>query len=651
MYFNNEIINSIKRPTDGESGKYGRPQDDNEDEYSDDSDESNITSKDQCLAHQHSVVQDAPEVPLDELLAYYRYIQASVAESLLDACETNKKSCISDDDDQPDNLDVAEPIETSTENNATISDSQPQKRPLNDHHNHDVCDTSDKDERTTSSSRNQMKEKIRTNVVLELINSERDFVKHLEDVIEGYLYPARRHPEMFSPEQISNIFANIEALYEFQCEFLENLESRINWSNLAASEVGQCFLDYERGFDVYHEYCNNHPNAISELQDLFAKQRYVRFFEACRLLRSMIDISLDGFLLTPIQKICKYPLQLSELLKNTPEDHNDYAPVANAVVTMRRCASLANERKRRIEALADLISFQDKIDTWFGPKLWETSSTLIHSGEVTKMTSHTWSQSVHLYLFDHLLLYFKRDLLKRNSLMLRGRICTDTVSEIVDIEEHKVRKSFKLYCTQQQKWFIFTTRNQNEKEKWLKAFARERELVLNDEKQGFKVTERELAIARRALKSMNRTRSARYRSVRREKADTTIVDHLDLEANTMNRTLSLPSCIHPSHVMNFVDETRLTGAVSKKKSPAVVNEGGPGWFKKMGSKKMSKQSASQVRADLAKSVGFRPSPVQITIQQPDNCRLEYPTQGLHSGRVNGYSVSTERIFSVKEDTV
>ena len=33
--------------------------------------------------------------------------------------------------------------------------------------------------------------------------------------------------------------------------------------------------------------------------------------QACRLLRDMISISLDGFLLTPVQKICKYPLQLA----------------------------------------------------------------------------------------------------------------------------------------------------------------------------------------------------------------------------------------------------------------------------------------------------------------------------------------------------
>lgn len=75
------------------------------------------------------------------------------------------------------------------------------------------------------------------------------------------------------------------------------------------------------GFWIYSEYCNNHLDACMELSKLMRDGRYQHFFEACRLLQQMIDIAIDGFLLTPVQKICKYPLQLAELLKYTAQEH------------------------------------------------------------------------------------------------------------------------------------------------------------------------------------------------------------------------------------------------------------------------------------------------------------------------------------------
>lgn len=86
-----------------------------------------------------------------------------------------------------------------------------------------------------------------------------------------------------------------------------------------------CFIFFlfpqQDGFWIYSEYCNNHLDACMELSKLMKDSRYQHFFEACRLLQQMIDIAIDGFLLTPVQKICKYPLQLAELLKYTAQDH------------------------------------------------------------------------------------------------------------------------------------------------------------------------------------------------------------------------------------------------------------------------------------------------------------------------------------------
>lgn len=78
------------------------------------------------------------------------------------------------------------------------------------------------------------------------------------------------------------------------------------------------FLHLQRaGFRIYSEYCNSHPMATATLQELYQHNNYSKFFEACRLMRGLIEIPLDGYLLTPVQRICKYPLQLAELFKYT----------------------------------------------------------------------------------------------------------------------------------------------------------------------------------------------------------------------------------------------------------------------------------------------------------------------------------------------
>lgn len=161
--------------------------------------------------------------------------------------------------------------------------------------------------------------------------------------------------------------------------------------------------------------------AIATLQELYQRNSYSKFFEACRLMRGLIEIPLDGYLLTPVQRICKYPLQLAELLKYTKPDHPDYQKVKEALEAMRGVAMLINERKRRMESLEKLAAWQHRVEGWEGEDLIEISSQLIHQGEAVRVTSGMWTSNITMFLFDHQLIYCKKDLLKRNTYVYKGK--------------------------------------------------------------------------------------------------------------------------------------------------------------------------------------------------------------------------------------
>ncbi|XP_019824335.2 rho guanine nucleotide exchange factor 4 isoform X2 [Bos indicus] len=341
-------------------------------------------------------------------------------------------------------------------------------------------------------SRDQM----RTNVINEILSTERDYIKHLRDICEGYLRQCRKRADMFSEEQLRIIFGNIEDIYRCQKAFVKALEQKFNRERPHLSELGACFLEHQADFQIYSEYCNNHPNACMELSRLTKLSKYVYFFEACRLLQKMIDISLDGFLLTPVQKICKYPLQLAELLKYTHPQHRDFKDVEAALHAMKNVAQLINERKRRLENIDKIAQWQSSIEDWEGEDLLVRSSELIHSGELTRVTQpQAKSQQRMFFLFDHQLIYCKKDLLRRDVLYYKGRVDMDSL-QVVDLEDGKdrelhvsVRNAFRLCCGPSGESHLLCAKKPEQKQRWLKAFAREREQVRLDQETGFSITQ------------------------------------------------------------------------------------------------------------------------------------------------------------------
>uniref|UniRef100_A0A672LQB8 Rho guanine nucleotide exchange factor 4-like n=1 Tax=Sinocyclocheilus grahami TaxID=75366 RepID=A0A672LQB8_SINGR len=340
------------------------------------------------------------------------------------------------------------------------------------------------------------KEQMRANVINEIMNTERDYIKHLKDICEGYIKQCRKRTDMFTEEQLRTIFGNIDELYRFQKKFLKALEKKFNKDHPHLSEIGSCFLEHQTNFQIYSEYCNNHPNACVQLSKVMKIKKYVFFFEACRLLQKMIDISLDGFLLTPVQKICKYPLQLAELLKYTNPQHRDYKDVEAALNAMKNVARLINERKRRLENIDKIAQWQSSIEDWEGEDILSRSSDLIFSGDLTKISQpQAKGQQRMFFLFDHQLVFCKKDLLRRDILYYKGRLDMDQM-QVVDVEDGKdkdfnmsVKNALKLCSPGGEEVHLLCAKKPEQKQRWLRAFADEREQVQHDLETGFTITE------------------------------------------------------------------------------------------------------------------------------------------------------------------
>ncbi|XP_039670156.1 uncharacterized protein arhgef9a isoform X8 [Perca fluviatilis] len=369
----------------------------------------------------------------------------------------------------------------------------------------------------------QNRDQMRANVINEIMSTERHYIKHLKDICEGYLRQCRKRVDMFNDDQLKVIFGNIEDIYRFQMGFVRDLEKQYNTEDPHLSEIGPCFLEHQDGFWIYSEYCNNHLDACMELSKLMRDGRYQHFFEACRLLQQMIDIAIDGFLLTPVQKICKYPLQLAELLKYTAQEHSDYRYVAAALAVMRNVTQQINERKRRLENIDKIAQWQASVLDWEGDDILDRSSELIYTGELSWIYQpYGRSQQRVFFLFDHQLVLCKKDLIRRDILYYKGRIDMDRydVRDAIDGRDDdfnvSVKNAFKLCNKDSEELHIFLAKKPEEKIRWLRAFHEERKMVQEDEKIGFEISEyqkRQAAMTVRKVTKQKGEATRRYQVI------------------------------------------------------------------------------------------------------------------------------------------
>ncbi|KAM3861148.1 pleckstrin homology domain-containing family G member 3 [Diretmus argenteus] len=237
-------------------------------------------------------------------------------------------------------------------------------------------------------------------VVMEIIETERMYVRDLRMIVEDYLSHIIDQADLsIRPEQVCSLFGNIEDIYEFNSELLHSLDL----CDLDPVAIARCFVMKSEYFEIYTQYCTNYPNSVAALTECMRNKSLAKFFRdrQASLKRSL---PLGSYLLKPVQRILKYHLLLQEIAKHFDPEEEGYEVVEEAIYTMTGVAWYINDMKRKHEHAVRLQEVQSLLLNWKGPDL-TTYGELVLEGT---FKVHRAKNERTLFLFDRMLLITKR---------------------------------------------------------------------------------------------------------------------------------------------------------------------------------------------------------------------------------------------------
>uniref|UniRef100_A0A1A8CLH1 Pleckstrin homology domain containing, family G (With RhoGef domain) member 3 n=1 Tax=Nothobranchius kadleci TaxID=1051664 RepID=A0A1A8CLH1_NOTKA len=237
-------------------------------------------------------------------------------------------------------------------------------------------------------------------VVMEIIETERMYVKDLSSIVEDYLahvIDAGKLP--IRPEQVCALFGNIEDIYEFNSELLQCLDMCEN----DPVAIAQCFVNKSEYFEIYTQYCNNYPNSVATLTDCMRIETLAKFFQDQQAALKH-SLPLGSYLLKPVQRILKYHLLLQEIAKHFDPDEEGYEVVQEAIDTMTSVAWYINDMKRKHEHAVRVQEIQSLLINWKGPDL-TTYGELVLEGTFPVLRA---KNTRTLFLFERMLLITKK---------------------------------------------------------------------------------------------------------------------------------------------------------------------------------------------------------------------------------------------------
>jgi hypothetical protein len=245
--------------------------------------------------------------------------------------------------------------------------------------------------------------------IYEFIQTEKQYVSDIQNVVELYLEPLEES-DIVSEGWTEKVFGNIKELCILHEWFLRELLNRQRESYIV-DWVGDVIQSFSYKLEPYTLYGGQQPLSNSLLgKERKMNQQLADFLQRNQNEAIFRKLSLDSFLASPITRLGRYPLLIGDILKHTDSESPDAFYLEVALKKIYSVLAEANEQAGDTSNSILLEEFRDKIIV---PEEHEKfvqfhheQRRVIRHGELTmKKLSDI---EVHLFLFDHVLLITKK---------------------------------------------------------------------------------------------------------------------------------------------------------------------------------------------------------------------------------------------------
>ncbi|KAJ5073386.1 faciogenital dysplasia protein [Anaeramoeba ignava] len=205
---------------------------------------------------------------------------------------------------------------------------------------------------------NFQKLKVKKAVAEELLKTEETYVRFLGYLQDDFEISLEKE-KILTKEEHRLLFFGLDVILKYNTVLLETFRQKLaKWN--AYSTIGDSFHQIGDFLSAYSDYIK-HFNIDKVKKLIKSNQPFDQFLENKKQDPKYNNLSLESMLIMPVQRLPRYLLLLSELLKNTPQEHPDYSMLKASLATLEKRTNDVNSFKEKSDGLEALHRLNEAI--------------------------------------------------------------------------------------------------------------------------------------------------------------------------------------------------------------------------------------------------------------------------------------------------